>query len=110
MTATAKTGRTTKLADVKGLMEYRFVPKGWAPPPEFAHLVWFEFDPVKHAGEYAKWKLDIGNDRAERIKKFTGAEWDFIAKWYRNGEPVYVARIDHDPVERPVLVVIGGIA
>jgi hypothetical protein len=79
MAATGKTGRTAKLADVKGLMEYRFVSKNWTPPPEFGHLVWFEFDPVKHAGEYAKWKLDIGNDRAERLKKFSGVEWDFTA-------------------------------
>lgn len=107
MTATVKTGRVTRLADVKGLMEYRFVPKGWAPPPEFPHLSWFEFDPVQHAGEYAKWKIDI-SERAARLKKFDGTVWDCKATWFKNGEPSYVARIDYDIVERPVLVVIGG--
>lgn len=108
--ATQKTGRVTKLAHVKGAAEYRFVPKDWAPPSGFGHLCWFEFDPVEHADEYAKWKTDIGHARGARLRKFTDSavEWDFTASWYRNGEIVYRVRVDHDPIERPVLVVIGG--
>lgn len=108
--ATQKTGRVTKLTHVKGAMEYRFVPKGWTTPPGFENLCWFEFDPVEHADEYAKWKADIGHARGARLKKFTGSnvEWDFTASWYHDGKIVYRVRVDHDPVERPVLVVIGG--
>lgn len=105
--ASAKAGRVTKLSDVRGLMEYRFVPKGWTAPPEFPHLTWFEFDPIKHADEYAKWQADM-HARMERLRAFNGEVWDFTASWYKDRQPVYTTRIDFDPVERPVLVVIGN--
>jgi hypothetical protein len=105
-TASAKTGRVTKLADVKGVMEYRFVPKGWAAP--LSSLTWFEFDPVKHADEYAKWRDDIAA-RADRLRAWDGREWDFTATWFKDYAPIYTARVDFDPVERPVLVVVGGV-
>jgi hypothetical protein len=105
-TATAKTGRVTKLADVKGVMSYRFVPRGWVAP--LPNQMWFEFDPVKHVDEYEKQRLDI-LARVDRIRAFNGETWDFTATWFKNFfEPVYTARIDFDPVERPVLVVVGG--
>jgi len=105
VTATPKTGRVFKLADVKGVMEYRFVPKGWVAP--LARQSWFEFDPVKHVDEYERQRLDV-LARADRLRVWDGREWDFTASWFQNGTPVHTARIDHHPVERPVLVIVGG--
>ena len=104
--AVAKTGRVTKLADVKGVMEYRFVPKGWVAP--LPHVTWFEFDPVKHADEYDRQREDI-LARVDRLRAWDNSEWDFTASWYKDGAPIYTARIDFHPTERPVLVVIGGL-
>lgn len=103
--ATIKTGRVTKLSDVKGVMEYRFVPKGWIAP--LPNQMWFEFDPVKHADEYTRQHEDM-LARVDRVRAFNGETWDFTATWFEKGAPVYTARIDFDPVERPVLVVVGG--
>lgn len=102
---THKTGRVTKLSDVKGVVEYRFVPQGWICP--IPQLAWYEFDPVKHADVYAQWQADIV-DRAARMKLWTGQDWDFTATWLHDGQTL-TSRIDFHPVERPVLVVIGGL-
>lgn len=104
--ATTKTGRVTKLADVKGVMEYRFVPKGWVAP--LARQMWFELDPVKHADEYEQQRLDI-LARADRLRTWDGREWDFTASWYVDGVPTRTERIDHHPTERPVLVLVGAV-
>lgn len=104
--ATQKTGRVAKLTDVKGIQEYRFVAKDWTAP--LPHVAWFEFDPVKHADEYERQRVDI-LARVDRLRDFCGQTWDFTTTWFKNREPFYTARIDHHPVERPVLVVIGGL-
>ena len=104
--ATAKVGRVAKPADVKGVMEYRFVPKSWAAP--MPHHAWFEFDPLRHADEYTRWREDIVA-RADRLRAWDGREWDFTVSWLRDGTPFYTARIDFDAVERPMLVLVGGL-
>ena len=108
MTATGKVGRVTKLSDVKGVMEYRFVPKNWTGPPaaHAKHVCWFEFDPMKHADEYAKIKADM-IARAERLKTWCNEDWDGTVRWYNRSEP-WVTKVTYDEVERPILVLIGG--
>lgn len=107
-TATGKTGRVTKLSDVKGVMEYRFVPKNWqGPPAAFAQVCWFEFDPVKHADEYAKIKADMVA-RVERLKTWCNEDWDGTGRWYSQSGP-WTDKITYDEVERPILVLIGNI-
>lgn len=98
--------RVSSLKAIKGLMEYRFVPKDWTPPKAFAdHVDWFVFDPDKHADEYEKIRVDMVG-RAERLKNFNGNDWDGVARWY-NKSGVYAAKVTYDPVERPFLVLIG---
>ncbi len=107
---TIKTGRVTKLSDVKGVMAYRFVPKNWeGPPPPFdAHLCWYEFDPVKYVDDYTKIKADM-IARAERLKNWCREDWDGTVSLFSFQGP-WVVKVTYDEVERPVLVLIGGIA
>ena len=109
MTATGKTGRVTRLSDVKGVMEYRFVPVGWTSPAPFdSHVCWFEFGPVKHTDEYVKIKADM-IARADRLKTRCNTNWDGTGTWFNFQKP-YVAKVTYDEVERPILVLIGGCA
>lgn len=109
LTATGKTGRVTKLSDVKGVMEYRFVPKDWdGPPAAYAHVCWFVFDPVKHADEYAKVKADM-IARRERLKAWVNEDWDGTGRWFSTKGGPWVAKVTYDEVERPILVLIGNI-
>lgn len=105
MATVERVGRVTNLKHIRGLVEYRFVQRGWTAP--LPHLVWFEFDPIQHADEYQKWRNDI-LARADRLRRWNGREWDFTGSWFRNGQPFYTTRIDYHPVERPILVAIGG--
>lgn len=107
-TTTQKIGRVSKLADIKGLMEYRFVPKDWAPP--LVQLAWYEFDPIRHADEYQRWREDI-EARSDRLRVLNPeAVWNYEVAWFKDGQPVYTARIDYDPIERPMLIAVGGFA
>jgi hypothetical protein len=111
MTATtAKTGRVTKLADIKGIMEYRFVGSfDWTPPKPFANrLVWFMFDPIKHANDYEKIKQDM-IDRAERLKTWCVTDWDGTGTWYSSESEPWITKVTYDETERPILVLIGNI-
>jgi len=110
VTATGKLGRVTKLSDVKGVMEYRFVPVDWkGPPAAFATQVcWYVFDPVKHADDYAKIKADM-IARRERLKAWCNEDWDGTARWYCRQPGPWVEKITYDEVERPILVLIGNI-
>lgn len=103
--AKIKTGRVKSLNEVRGVMSFRFVSKNWTSL--IPHLMWFEFDPIKHVDEYEKQRNDMAA-RAVRLRIWNGQEWDFTATWYKNGEPFYTTRIDYHPIERPVLVLIGG--
>ena len=106
--ATEKTGRVTKLSDVKGVMEYRFVPKNWeGPPSEFSHVCWYVFDPVKHADDYTKIKADMIG-RKERLKAWCNEDWDGTGRWYHRAQP-WAAKVTYDEVKRPILVLIGNI-
>lgn len=107
--ATNKIGRVTKLSDVKGVMSYRFVPKNWGGPPKpfCDHLCWFEFDPVKHADEYDRQKKDMVA-RVERLKTWCHEDWDGTVSMFSFSGPWH-AKITFDPIERPVLVLLGGI-
>lgn len=104
-----KTGRVTKLSDVKGVMEYRFVPRDWeGPPMPFgAHVCWYMFDPIKHADDYAKIKADMVA-RRDRLKAWCDEDWDGTARWFSFSGP-WVAKVTYDEVERPILVLIGGL-
>lgn len=106
--ATAKTGRVTKLADVKGTMAYRFVPHDWpGPPSAFAQVTWYVFDPVKYADDYAKIKADMLG-RRERLKTWCNEDWDGSVSWYNGGE-LWTAKVTYDEIERPVLILMGGL-
>ena len=111
MTATkGKTGRVTKLADVKGVLAYRFVPKNWEGPPKpfDAHLCWFEFDLIKHTDEYDRQKKDM-IARVERLKTWCNQDWDGTVSMFSFSGP-WITKVTYDEIERPVLVLLGGIA
>jgi hypothetical protein len=109
VSAANKNGRVTKLADIKGILEYRFVGSfDWTPPKPFCdHIAWFVFDPVKHADEYERVKKDMVA-RAERLKTWCNIDWDGTGSWYSVAKAPYVAKVTYEETERPILVLIGG--
>jgi len=101
-TATAKTGRVSNIKDVRGVIEYRFVPVDWVAP--LPYLTWYVFNPVTHTTEYEKWRNDI-----EQRQRNLGGNWDYKVTWLTTKPEPYTMRVDFDPIDRPILVAIGNI-
>jgi len=89
-----KTGKVDSIEDVRGLREWRFVPKNWTDP--FLPHMWCMWCKITDEKLIEQWREKLADCP--------------IQTWYgADGKPSYTAEVSYHPDLRPVLVVIGGI-